>query len=70
MCRVYANGNYEYQQPFYSLEKADAWSIKQVRTVKAIGTGWDTVYTVLIYSVACIHVTDFLNETPIKHIHE
>jgi hypothetical protein len=68
ICRVHANGQYDYQQHFYELEKAEAWSMKQVRIAQAIGTGWDTVYSVSIYSVACIHVTDFINLTPIKII--
>jgi len=49
ICRVYANGVPEEKAVFQTLIEAERWANRHARVVPAIGTGWDTRYTVSIY---------------------
>jgi hypothetical protein len=69
ICKVYANGNPEDVRTFETLFEAERWACKHARVVPAIGTGWDTRYTVSIYGDFKPDV-DLSNKHPIKIVLE
>ena len=65
ICKVYANGVPEQKVVFQTLIEAERWASKNARVVPALGTGWDTRYTVSIYGNVK-EDADLVNMFPLK----
>ena len=69
ICRVFANGVPEQKVVFQTLVEAERWAGTQARVVPALGTGWDTRYTVSIYGNVK-EDADLINMFPLKIVLE
>jgi hypothetical protein len=69
ICKVYANGVPEQKVVFQTLIEAERWASKNARVVPALGTGWDTRYTVSIYGNVK-EDADLVNMFPLKIVLE
>jgi len=69
ICKVYANGKPEDTREFVTFAEAENWASKHARVVPAIGTGWDTRYTVSIYGDVAPG-SDIINRYPLKIVLE
>lgn len=69
ICKVYANGVPEQKVVFQTLVEAETWASKNARVVPALGTGWDTRYTVSIYGNVK-EDADLVNMFPLKIVLE